>query len=94
MAEIRIPKSIDKEIEGLPADTKDRVKSKLLDASDKPEHYLEPLTGYNYHKIRVGDYRAIVGWNRDENIIYVLEFGHRDGVYENLDSLPDTDEVG
>ncbi len=93
MAEIRIPKSLRDEIEEIQPDIKQRVKSKLQDAAKEPEHYLEPLTGYNYYKIRSGDYRVIVGWNREEEIIYVLEFGHRDGVYDSLDRLPDVEEL-
>jgi len=94
MAEIRIPKSLHDEIEKLQPDIKEQVKSKLQDAAEDPEHYLNPLRGYNYHKIRSGDYRAVVGWNRDDDVIYVLEFGHRDGVYDNLDELPDVEELG
>jgi hypothetical protein len=37
---------------------------KLDEAKDWTAHRLEKLTGYPYYKLRAGDYRAIITWNR------------------------------
>jgi mRNA interferase RelE/StbE len=43
----------------------------------------EPLTGNfaGFYKLRVGDYRVIYDFNRDEKIIIIDQIGHRREIY-------------
>jgi mRNA interferase RelE/StbE len=96
MAKIRVPPSVLDEIEDLQPDHREHVKERLKKAGEDPEHYLKPLTGYNYHRLRAGDYRVVVGWDREEDIIYALYFDKRDDdtyTDEELSRLPDVDEL-
>jgi len=60
----------------------DRILDKVDEASEWPDHRLEPLTEYSYYKLRAGDYRAIVTWDRDADRLIVEAVGHRRNVYD------------
>lgn len=60
----------------------DRVLNKVDEATEWTEHRLEPLSGYPYYKLRAGDYRAIITWDREEDVLIVEAVGHRRNVYD------------
>lgn len=60
----------------------DRVMNKVDEATEWTEHRLEKLSGYPYYKLRAGDYRAIITWDRDEETLIVEAVGHRRNVYD------------
>ena len=60
----------------------DRVMNKVDEATEWTEHRLERLSGYPYYKLRAGDYRAIITWNREENVLIIEAVGHRRNVYD------------
>jgi mRNA interferase RelE/StbE len=60
----------------------DRVMNKVDEATEWTEHRLERLSGCPYYKLRAGDYRAIITWNREEDILIVEAVGHRRNVYD------------
>ncbi|ODR80071.1 cytotoxic translational repressor of toxin-antitoxin stability system [Haladaptatus sp. W1] len=70
------------QIEDLEHDIQDRILTKLDEATEWTEHRLEPLTNYPYYKLRAGDYRIIIDWKRDADVLRVLAVGHRKNVYD------------
>lgn len=60
----------------------DRVMNKVDEATEWTEHRLEPLSGYPYYKLRAGDYRAIITWDREDDVLIVEAVGHRRNVYD------------
>lgn len=82
MAEAEYTEQAIDHLEDLPSDVADRIVDKVDEAAMWPKHFLESLTGYPYHRIRIGDYRAIVSWNRDGDVITVEAVGHRKNVYD------------
>lgn len=82
MADIQITDKAIEELDKLEEEVSDRILQKLNEIQDWPEHYLERLQGYAYYKLRVGDYRVIVDWDKEENIIYVRTVGHRKNIYK------------
>lgn len=60
----------------------DRVMNKVDEATEWTEHRLERLSGYPYYKLRAGDYRAIITWVREEDLLIVEAVGHRRNVYD------------
>lgn len=69
-------------LEALDESVQDRVLGKLEEAAEWTEHRLEKLSGWNYYRLRIGDYRAIVTWNREDDRIVVEVVGHRRNVYD------------
>jgi len=63
-------------------DVSQRIRNKLHDISDFPEHYLERLSGSPYYRLRVGDYRVIIDWDKDADELFVRRIGKREGMYE------------
>jgi mRNA interferase RelE/StbE len=63
-------------------DVQDRILGKLHDIEDFPDHYLTRLRESPYYRLRIGDYRAIIDWQRDEDVLFVREIGHRRNVYD------------
>ena len=66
-------------------ETRERIKKKLREIRDWPEHFLKPLTGRDDYVLRVGDYRVLIDWHRngDEtaDVRYVKSVGHRRNFY-------------
>jgi len=60
----------------------DRVMNKVDEATEWTEHRLDSLSGYPYYKLRAGDYRAIISWHRDEDVLRVEAVGHRRNIYD------------
>jgi len=52
------------------------------ESKDWTSHRLEKLRGYPYYKLRTGDYRAIITWDRDEDVLTVGAVGHRRDIYD------------
>ncbi len=69
-------------LDDLQPDVANRILEKVDDAAEWPTHRLRSLTGYPYHSIRIGDYRAIVSWDQDRETTTVEAVGHRKNVYD------------
>lgn len=75
------PKALDL-LEGLDTEAQERLVKKLDEAKDWTSHRLGKLSGYPYYKLRTGDYRAIITWDRDEDVLIVEAVGHRRNIYD------------
>lgn len=82
MADVHLSERARDRLEDLDAEPRDRIKKKLESIRDWPDHFLEPMSGADASKLRVGDYRVIIDWDRDEDTLYVLTLGHRRNVYD------------
>ena len=56
--------------------------NKVDEETEWTDHRLERLSGYPYYKLRAGDYRAIITWDREEDVLIVEAVGHRRNVYD------------
>ena len=82
MTEVRwTPKALDL-LDGLDPEAQGRLVRKLDEAAEWTAHRLENLSGYPYYKLRAGDYRAIIRWNREDDVLTVEAVGHRRNVYD------------
>ncbi|OKY79123.1 MAG: Cytotoxic translational repressor of toxin-antitoxin stability system, RelE family [Candidatus Methanohalarchaeum thermophilum] len=84
MVEIEWTKKAVERLDELEDDVKERIREKVEDASDFPDHYLDRLTGVNAFKLRIGDYRVIVDWKKDKEKLVILTLGHRKDIYRNM----------
>ncbi len=76
-------------LHGLDREPRERVVSKVEGIVDFPEHYLDPLTDFPGYKLRVGDFRVIVDWDREADVLYVVAILERKHNYRELSSLED-----
>jgi mRNA interferase RelE/StbE len=67
---------------GAHTETQERLIKKLDEAKDWTSNRLEKLSGYPYYKLRAGDYRAIITWDREQDVLIVEAVGHRRNVYD------------
>jgi len=71
-----------KELERLPILVRRAIVKKVDEAAANPSHYFTKLVGREEYKLRVGDYRVLVGIQQSKLIILVLEIGHRKNIYD------------
>lgn len=62
-------------------ETARRIVSKLDDVADFPDHHLLRLTNSPLYRLRVGDYRVIIDWKKNQDLLFVRRISKRDGAY-------------
>lgn len=72
----------ERELDGLRPELRDRVLEKLEQAASYPEHFLEWVSAYGVHRLRVGKYRVFCDLGKDEERLVVLTVRHREDAYE------------
>lgn len=84
MGEVRLTPSGQKTLESLNKDIQIRIKDSLRNTRENPERELEGLENYPYFKLRVGDYRVLIDWEKQKqkDILWVFAVGHRKNVYD------------
>lgn len=82
MTEVEYTEQAVQQLEELDPQVADRILNKVDEATEWTDHRLEQLTGYPYYKLRAGDYRAIISWNRGDDTLVVEAVGHRRNVYD------------
>ena len=85
-AEVEFSTRATDQLEDLETETAERILSKLDDVTWNIEHYLQGrrMTGQPHYSLRVGDYRVIIDWQRDEDpeVLFVRRVAHRSNVYD------------
>jgi mRNA interferase RelE/StbE len=82
MTDVEITSKADEHLETLDPTAREQILKKVAEAQDWTEHRLEPLNNWPYYKLRAGDYRAIITWDRDDDLLIVEAVGHRRNVYD------------
>ena len=82
MTDVEVTPNANDQLKQLDSEARERVLKKLAEARDWTEHRLDPLTGWPYYKLRAGDYRAIITWDRENDRLVVEAVGHRRNVYD------------
>jgi len=80
MTEVLLSKRARDRLGDLDSEPRERIKDALREID--PERDLGQMTGEDAHKLRVGDYRVIVDWERDDDVVKVLTVGHRRNIYD------------
>lgn len=82
MADVLLHPDVDDQLSDYADDVEERIREKLADAGDDPARYLKRLKGSSKYRLRIGDKRAIIDWDRDAGQLRVLEIGKRDTIYD------------
>ena len=80
---VLIKHSAEKELAGLPAQTKDRIDQRLLKLEGDPRpRGVKKLQGQEAYRLRVGDYRVLYEFDLSQGRVYLLYVGHRRDIYD------------
>jgi mRNA interferase RelE/StbE len=79
---VRIKKSAEKEMDGLPAAIFQRVATALLSLDREPRpHGCPKLRGSEQYRLRVGAYRVLYTIADKERVVHIIAVGHRRDIY-------------
>jgi len=82
--EIRWTESSFRKLQKLDRTVQARIIEKLDEVAVDPFAVARKLTGFNLYSIRVGDYRVITSIERNMLIVFVVDVGHRNKIYDKL----------
>lgn len=71
-------------LEQLETEDAERIVAKLSDIEDFPDHFLERLKNHPGYKLRVGDFRVLVDWDKDSEVCYAIDAFERKREYREL----------
>ena len=82
MFSVEFSKTAEKQLYKLEKNIQVRIISTLERIRIRPYPHVKKLVGSPYFRLRVGDYRLILDIQPDKLIIFVIEIGHRKGIYK------------
>lgn len=82
MPEVRFTPRAHDLLQKLGDDVQERIKHDLRAASENPERELSPLTGHPYFALRTGEFRTLIDWERQADVLWVFAVGHRRNVLD------------
>ena len=82
MYEIILSKRVEKFLDKLNSQDRERIILSLDKLRIRPESYLKRLVGDISYKFRVGDYRLIIDLENDKLLVLVVDIGHRKNIYK------------
>lgn len=82
MTDVELTSQADDHLEAIDAEARERMLKKLNEATEWTEHRLDGLSGWPFYSLRAGDYRAIITWDRENDVLVVEAVGHRRNVYD------------
>jgi len=80
--EIRWTEIAEKQFGRLDKTIQKRIINKLEEIKENPFFYATRLVGFELYKVRVGDYRIILGIEKNTLVILILKVGHRSNIYK------------
>jgi mRNA interferase RelE/StbE len=81
MYKVLFHKHAERDFLRLEKSVQNRIASILERASINPYAHTRKLSGTDFYRIRVGDYRVIVHMDEMQKALVVLEIGHRKNIY-------------
>ena len=80
--EIIISKRVEKFLDKLDSQNRERIIISLEKLRIRPEAHLKRLVGEKSYKFRAGDYRVIIDLEKDKLLVLVIDIGHRKNIYK------------
>lgn len=62
----------------------ERIISKLEEVGDFPAHFLDRLKNHPGYKLRVGDFRVLIDWDKNNEVLYAIDVFERTNEYREL----------
>lgn len=87
--EIVLTETVVETLETYETEDADRILSKLEEIEAFPGHFLDRLKDHPGYKLRVGDFRVLIDWDRDEQVLYAIDAFERKNEYRRLGQYRD-----
>jgi mRNA interferase RelE/StbE len=71
-------------VEQLETEDAERIINKVEDIGDFPDHFLDGLKNHPGYKLRVGDFRVLIDWDKDTETLYAIDVFERKREYREL----------
>lgn len=82
--EVVLTETLVESLENYEREDAERIIKKLEDIVDFPGHYLDRLKNHPGYKLRVGDFRVLVDWDKKEGTLYAIDAFERKKEYREL----------
>lgn len=82
--EIVLTETLVETLEQFETQQSERIISKLEEITDFPDHFFDRLKNHPGYKLRVGDFRVLVDWDKDNEVIYAIDVFERKNEYREL----------
>lgn len=79
---IELDPKVERYLNKLQKDISLRIIKKLKQIKENPFHYLEHYESDNYYKLRIGDYRALIEVDNQNEVLFVRVLDKRNRIYK------------
>jgi mRNA interferase RelE/StbE len=84
MADVVLTETLVETLEQFETEDAERILDKLDEIEDVPSHFLDRLKNHPGYRLRVGDFRVLIDWDRDEDVLYAIDVFERKNEYREL----------
>ena len=71
-------------VEQFETEDAERIINKVEDIGDFPDHFLDGLKNHPGYKLRVGNFRVLIDWDKDTETLYAIDVFERKREYREL----------
>ena len=71
-------------VEQFETEQAERIITKVEDIADFPDHFFDGLKNHPGYKLRVGGFRVLVDWDKDDETLYAIDVFERKHEYRKL----------
>ena len=82
--DLEYAETIQETLDQLETEDARRIITKLDDILEFPDHFLDRLKDHPGYKLRVGDFRVLVDWDKDAETLYAIDVFERKNEYREL----------
>ncbi|MEF8777228.1 MAG: type II toxin-antitoxin system RelE/ParE family toxin [Haloarculaceae archaeon] len=84
MVDVILTETLVTTLEQYETEDAERILDKLEDITDFPDHFLDRLKNHPGYKLRVGDFRVLIDWDKDADVLYGIDALERKNEYREL----------
>ena len=82
--DLEYSEAIQETLHELEGDDARRIIKKLDSILEFPDHYLDRLKNHPGYKLRVGDFRVLIDWDKSDETLYAIDVFERKNEYQEL----------
>ena len=82
--EVVLTETLVETLEQFETEDAERIINKLEDIEDFPDQFLDRLKNHPGYKLRVGDLRVLIDWDKDNEVLYAIDTFERKKEYREL----------